>query len=125
MLKAVYIFLGSLFLALGMIGVVLPLLPTTPFLLLTAYFYAKGSKKFHDWFLRTWIYKKYLEDFITTRAMTLKQKLTLLLFVDFMLLFPFIILEYVWVKPLIIILVITKYVYFFTAVKTIRLEKNT
>ncbi len=122
MLKAIYVFLGTVCLVLGSIGVVLPLVPTTPFLLLTAYFYAKGSKRFHDWFIATWLYRKHLKTFAENRAMTIKQKMSLLLFVDFMLLFPFILLPYTWAKPLIIVLVISKYTYFFTAVKTIKKE---
>jgi uncharacterized membrane protein YbaN (DUF454 family) len=41
--------LGHLCLAIGLIGIPLPLLPTTPFLLLAAFFYARGSQRFHDW----------------------------------------------------------------------------
>ena len=108
---------------LGLIGVILPLLPTTPFLLLTAYFYSKGSDRFHHWFINTWLYKRYLKDFAEQRAMTLAAKLKLLLFVDFMLMFPFFILPYGFVKPLVIVLIISKYTYFFTAVKTIKKEQ--
>ncbi len=119
-IKVLYVFLGTLTFGLGILGIVLPLLPTTPMLLLTTYFYAKGSTRFHQWFIATRLYKRFLQDFAENRAMTLKQKLRLLLFVDFMLLFPFFTLTFWWAKPLIIILVIGKYTYFFTAVKTIR-----
>ena len=43
--------LGFIFLALGIIGIVLPLLPTTPFLLLSAFCFARSSEKLHDWLL--------------------------------------------------------------------------
>ncbi len=119
-LKGLYIFLGTLTFVLGSIGIVMPLIPTTPFWLLTTYFYAKGSKRFHTWFTSTKLYKKHLKTFAEHRAMTLNQKLRLLLFVDVMLMFPFFILPYGFVKPLVIILIISKYTYFFTAVKTIK-----
>jgi len=42
---------GAVFVAIGTIGVILPLLPTTPFLLLAAYSFARSSPKLHDWLL--------------------------------------------------------------------------
>ena len=66
---------GSIFLIIGAIGVIVPILPTTPFLLLTAILYAKGSERFHKWFLSTKIYKKYIEDFITNLKYTVKEEL--------------------------------------------------
>lgn len=123
-MKILYTFLGTLFLGIGLIGIALPILPTTPFLLLTLYFYAKGSKRFHDWFVQTTIYKKYLEDFVQSRAMTRKQKWTLMLFVDAMLLFPLILLDSIYMKLLIVLLIMSKYLYFFTQVKTIKKDAS-
>ena len=54
--KCVFIILGCICLGLGTVGVFLPILPTTPFYLLTVFFFANSSQKLHDWFLGTKLY---------------------------------------------------------------------
>lgn len=71
------IFLGFIALVLGTLGIVIPVLPTTPFYLLTCFCFTKGSARFHNWFLSTKLYKNHLDNFIKTRAMTLRMKLRL------------------------------------------------
>ena len=61
--NVIYTALAFLFLGIGAVGVVVPVLPTTPLLLAAAFFFAKGSVRFHDWFLSTGLYKKHLESF--------------------------------------------------------------
>ncbi len=51
MKKIVLLILGHFFLVLGIIGAFLPVIPTTPFLLLAAYFYSKSSDKIHFWLM--------------------------------------------------------------------------
>jgi len=59
-LDGILVVSGTFFLILGIIGIFLPILPTTPFLLLAAACYAKGSDKFYHWL----IYNKWLGNYI-------------------------------------------------------------
>ncbi len=122
-IKPLYITIGIISLVLGCIGIVLPVLPTTPFLLLASYCFAKGSKRFHCWFIKTKIYQKYLEDFVTHKAMTLKTKLSILIFADVMMIFPLVILDSIHIKIFLILLIIYKYYYFFFKIDTIQETK--
>lgn len=51
MKRAVWLVLGFLFLGIGAVGIVLPLLPTVPFLLLTAFCFARASERLHHWLI--------------------------------------------------------------------------
>ena len=119
--KIIFVILGFTSLLLGLIGTVLPVLPTVPFLLLTSYCFARGSSKFEIWFKSTRIYKKYLESFILSKSMTLKQKICLSTFADIMIAFPLIILDNLYIKLFLIIIVMFKYYYFIFKIKTIKI----
>lgn len=122
-MRILFIVLGFIFLGVGAVGIVVLILPTTPFLLLASFFFAKGSKRFHDWFLSTKLYKKYLESFVKSRAMTLKGKLTILIPVSCMLIITFILLNNIYARVVLVILFISKYVYFFTQIRTVSEEE--
>ena len=78
-IKILWLAAAFISMALGAIGVILPVLPTTPFLLLASFCFAKGSERFHKWFTKTKLYKKHLDSFVKNRAMTLKTKLCILI----------------------------------------------
>ena len=119
--KIIFVIAGFIFLLLGIIGIVLPILPTVPFLLLTSYCFARGSSKFETWFKSSKIYKKYLESFIINKSMTLKQKIYTSTFADIMIAFPLIILNNLYIKLFLIIIIIFKYYYFIFKIKTIKI----
>jgi uncharacterized protein len=62
-LKALFIILGSLSLGLGVLGIFLPGLPTTPFVLLTAWLYAKSSKRLHSYIVNHKVLGPYISNF--------------------------------------------------------------
>lgn len=120
--KVIYISIGLIAFALGAIGVILPILPTTPFLLLASVCFVKGSDKFDRWFKSTKIYKKHLESFVKERAMTLKQKILILAFADTMMLIPCIIVDNLLMRMSIAIIILLKLYYFIFKIKTIKPE---
>lgn len=118
--RIIYLALGFLSLGIGVIGIVVPILPTTPLLLLASFFFAKGSNRFHKWFLSTSIYKKHLHPFVTSRAMTLKTKLSILIPVSLMLLLAIYLVPSLHVRIFLVILIVVKYYYFIFRIKTIK-----
>ncbi len=122
MLRIIYALVGTISLVIGIIGIFLPVLPTVPLLLLTSYCYAKASKRLHDYFVQTKIYKDHLESFVESRAMTLKTKISLVGFASFMLMFPLFLLDNLHLRIFILCLMAFKYYYFIFRIKTIKPE---
>lgn len=117
-MKAIYLILGFISLFLGIIGIILPVLPTTPFLLLTLFLFSRASDKFYNWFISTKIYKEHLDEFAKTRTMSLKKKITLLAFASTILIASFMIIDFWHARLVIILVIIFKYYYFIFRIKT-------
>lgn len=73
--KSAYTLLGFLFVALGAVGAVLPLLPTTPFLLLAAACFAKSSPKCHQWLLSSKLFGPILTNWQQNKCVTKRTKI--------------------------------------------------
>ena len=119
-LRFVWLLAAFVCLGIGAVGVVLPILPTTPLLLLSSFCFAKGTERFHRWFCGTKLYQKHLDSFVKERAMTLKTKLCILLPASALLLLAFLMMGNLPGRIFIVCLIIFKYVYFFTKIRTIR-----
>lgn len=123
-LRVLYIALGFLFVGLGAVGVFLPVLPTTPFLLLASFFFSKGSKRFEKWFIGTKLYKEHLEEFLKDRSMKLKTKVKLLSFSSMVLLLSAYLVKIIYVRIFIAFVIVYKYYYFIFRIKTIAEPKE-
>lgn len=78
--KMLLIITGSISLALGVIGLIVPVLPTTPFLLLSCFCYLRSSKKLYDWLTTHRIFGTYIYNYVTYKAVTKKAKIMALCF---------------------------------------------
>jgi uncharacterized membrane protein YbaN (DUF454 family) len=74
-IRGLYFVFGTVFLLLGGIGVFLPILPTTPFLLLSVAFYYKSSKRMHHWMLNNRWFGDYLRNYAEGKGISLKAKI--------------------------------------------------
>jgi hypothetical protein len=75
MFRTLWLIIGLTSLALGIAGVVLPLLPTTPFVLLSAYCFARSSPRLHDWLLAHRIFGPLISNWEQHRAIAPRAKL--------------------------------------------------
>jgi uncharacterized membrane protein YbaN (DUF454 family) len=79
--RYVLIGLGSLFLGLGVLGVFLPVLPTTPFVLLAGACYARSSERLHQWLLDSRVFGPSIREWNETRSVGLRAKTVAILLV--------------------------------------------
>lgn len=75
LIKIILIAVGTLSVALGVLGMFLPVMPTTPFLLLAAICYERSSERFHRWLLNNRWFGEYIRNYRAGRGMLLRQKI--------------------------------------------------
>jgi hypothetical protein len=75
LIKKLLILIGTISVALAILGMFLPVLPTTPFLLLAAICYARGSKRFYHWLMTNRWCGQYIRNYREGKGIPLRQKL--------------------------------------------------
>jgi len=73
--RQLLIIAGTLSLAIGIVGIVVPILPTTPFLLLAAGCYLRSSPRFYNWLMGNRLFGAYIRNYIEGRGIPVKVKL--------------------------------------------------
>ena len=121
MQRIALIIIGTVFVILGIVGIILPLLPTTPFLLAAAACYAKSSNRLYNWLLSNRWFGSYIRNWREGKGLPLQTKVVaislLFLSIGYSVLFvvPLLVIKILLV---IIALLVGKHIYSFPTLKT-------
>ena len=66
---------GTFFVGVSIVGIFMPILPTTPFLLISAALYARSSKRFYNWLINNRIFGKFIKDYREGKGIPLRLKI--------------------------------------------------
>ena len=97
MKKHVLLVCGWLLVALGAVGIVLPLLPTTPFLLLAAICFSASSHRAYRFLLRNRMFGPYIEHYRTGRGVSVAAKVRAIIFLWTLLIISAVFIAKLWV----------------------------
>lgn len=125
--RILFLVAGCITLAIGCVGIVLPILPTVPFFIVTVFCFANSSQRLHNWFVNTKMYKKHLESFVNKKGMTAKNKIKIMTSVTVLMAFGFVMMMLKGIIiPCIILAVVwlCHLIYFIFFVKTIPSDKT-
>lgn len=123
--KIILITLGCISLGVGCVGIALPILPTTPFFLLTLVCFTNSSERLHRWFIGTKLYKKHLESFVEKRGMTVATKISVIITFTLVMAFGFIMMKKARIGRVSLAVVwVVHIIYFVFIVKTIRKKQD-
>lgn len=105
--KAILVAAGSLCIGLAVLGLFLPLLPTTPFLLLASACYVRSSERLHGWLMGNRVLGAYIRNFQERRGITLRAKVTTVVLLWLPLLYSIYRLELFWLEVVLVLMGLT------------------
>jgi uncharacterized membrane protein YbaN (DUF454 family) len=113
--RLLFIILGTLFLGIGCIGIILPILPTTPFLLLAAACYVRGSNRIYRWMMRNRLFGEFIKNYLEGKGIKSRQKVITLVFLWVMIIFTTVyMIENMTIRILLLIIAFTVSVHILT-----------
>ncbi len=123
LLRVFYIITGCITLGLGVLGAILPVLPATPFLLASTWCFAKGSRRFYNWFVATKFHKKHISGFMECKAMSLRSVLVMMLVVVLSLCSAMYFINNAVISGVLCFVLAFKFIYFYFKVKIVSEEE--
>lgn len=113
--KTLYNLAGIIALGLGILGIFLPVLPTTPFILLAAFCFSRGSERMHRWLLAQPVFGRLIRDWNEYRAIEPRAKkiATVMIVVGFSLLIAFVKVN-LWVRSILVSIGVTVLAFIWT-----------
>ena len=112
---------GTFFLGLGIVGIFLPLLPTTPFLLLAAACYARSSKRFYNFLLNNKWFGNYIKNYRERKGIPLKIKILSISFLWIVIGYAVIFVVHILLGKIVIILIAVGVTMHILSIQTLKL----
>lgn len=120
-MRIFYLVAGLISLILGFIGALIPLLPSFPFLLFSAYCFGRSSHKLHSWFMSTKLYKNNLESYVKGEGLKYDVKVRLVIMISIALLIGVILMPNIfWFRVVLVVVWFAHLLYFKFGVETIK-----
>lgn len=120
--KTIYIFFGTLSLVLGVIGIFIPVLPTTPLLLLASVCYLRSSKTMYNWLINNKMLGKYIYCYMNYKAIAKTTKIGAIIFLWLTLSISILLMQSMYIK-MFLVLVGIAVTWHVTTIKTLSVEE--
>lgn len=113
--RLLWISLGSISLVIGAIGIIVPILPTTPLIILAAFCFGKGSPALHHWLITNRYFGHYIKDYQDGKGVPLRIKFSAVILVWTSVLFSLLVIPLIAVKIFMGALAIFLTIFIFTS----------